>query len=147
MSKPGGNKAIHPFVDTRDTGTFVELLVRSPAGQDLLGVSEMGTYDTFLKILAEVTGKPCEYREISTEEADKAAPGGLGREVGESTAVSAEFGWGKHLVMPKDVSAHHKARMSWLMLTLLQLDPNVKLTSLREYVEGEKGWTALFSKI
>jgi hypothetical protein len=57
MRKPGGNKAIHPFVDTRDTGAFVELLVRSPARQDLLGVSEMGTYETFLKTVTEVDGQ------------------------------------------------------------------------------------------
>ena len=104
MRKPGGNTAIHPFVDTRDTGAFVDLLVRSPPGQDLLGVSEMASYGTFMKILSEVTGRSCEAREISIEEADQAIPGGLGREVAESTATSAEFGWGKHLVMPKDVS-------------------------------------------
>jgi hypothetical protein len=108
MRKPGGNKAIHPFVDTRDTGIFVDILVRSPASQDLLGVSEMANYETFIKILAEVTGEPCEAREISIEEADKAIPGGLGREAAESTATSAEFGWGKHLIMPKDVSAEFK---------------------------------------
>ncbi len=57
-----------------------------------------------MKIWSEVTGVPSEVREISVEEADKAAPGGVGREVAESTATSAEFGWGEQLVLPKEVS-------------------------------------------
>jgi hypothetical protein len=116
MRKPGRNTAIHPIVDTRDTGAFVDVLVRSPPGQDLLGVSEMASYCTFMKILSEVTGQPCEAREISIEEADKAVPGGLGREAAESTAASAEFGWGKHLVMPKDVSGPYNTIVLGLML-------------------------------
>ncbi|KAG0652065.1 hypothetical protein D0Z07_1192 [Hyphodiscus hymeniophilus] len=128
MRKPGKNTAIHPFVNTRDTGAFVELLVNSPPCQDLLGVSEMGSYNTFMELLTEVSGKSCISQEISVEDADKALPGGLGREVGESTATSAEFGWGKHLVMPKD------------------LNPDIKLTSLRKYIEGEN-WTDLFNKM
>lgn len=109
MCKPGGDKAIHPFVDTRDTGIFVDLLVRSPPKQDLLGVSEMASYATFMKILSEVTGENCEVREISVEEADKALPGGFGREVAESTATSAEFGWGNNLVLPKEASTQRMA--------------------------------------
>ena len=105
MRKPGGDQAIHPFVDTRDTGIFVDILVRSPPKQDLLGVSEMASYATFMNILSDVTGRRCEAQEISVEEADKALPGGLGREAAESTATSAEFGWGKHLAMPKNVSS------------------------------------------
>jgi hypothetical protein len=121
MRKPGGDKAIHPFVDTRDTGIFVDLLVRLPAKQDLLGVSEMASYARFMKILSEVTGERCEAQQISVEEADKSAPGGLGREAAESTATSAEFGWGQHLVMPKDVSSRRK--------TILVIDADVLVGS------------------
>ncbi|CZR60571.1 related to nitrogen metabolic regulation protein nmr [Phialocephala subalpina] len=126
--KPGKNTAIHPFVIPSDTGAFVDLLVRSPPKQDLLGVSEVSNYVTYMKIWSEVTGVPSEVREISVEEADKAAPGGVGREAAESTATSAEFGWGRELVMPKD------------------LDPNVELTSLRTYMENED-WKTFLSKI
>jgi len=91
-------------VDTNDTGIFVDLLVRSPPKQDLLGVSEMASYATFMEIWSEVTGVPSEVVQNTLEEADKAVPGGLGREAAESNSTSAEFGWGKHLVMPKDVS-------------------------------------------
>jgi hypothetical protein len=102
---PASPTAIHPFVIPGDTGLFVDLLVHSPPKQDLLAVSEMATYTEYMKLWSEVTGVPSEVREITVEEADKAAPGGIGREAAESTATSAEFGWGKELVLPKDVSA------------------------------------------
>jgi hypothetical protein len=102
--KPGKSTALHPFVIPADTGLFVELLVNSPPKQDLLGVSEMASYVQYMKIWSEVTGVRSEVKEISIEEADKAAPGGIGREAAESTATSAEFGWGKQLVLPTQVS-------------------------------------------
>lgn len=104
----GKNDAIHPFVNTADTGEFVDLLVRAPPKQDLLAVSELSTYITYMKIWSEVTGVPSEVREITVDEADKADTGGLGREVAEGMATSAEFGWGRDLVMPKDVSVARK---------------------------------------
>ena len=104
LRKPGRNDALHPFVVPTDAGLFVELLVRSPPQQDLLGVSEMASYNTFMEIWSEVTGEKSEVRETTVDDQDKLAPGGLGREAAESTATSAEFGWGKHLVLPKDVS-------------------------------------------
>ncbi len=93
----------HPYVVPSDTGTFVDLLIRSPPQQDLLGVSEMTSYVNFMKIWSEVTGVPSEVKEISVNEADEAVPGGIGRESAESTASSAEFGWG-NLVLPLEVS-------------------------------------------
>jgi hypothetical protein len=91
--KPCKPTAVHPFVIPGDTGLFVSLLVNSPPKQDLLGVSEMASYIEYMKIWSEV-------RQISVEEADKDAPGGIGREVAESTATSAEFGWGDKLILP-----------------------------------------------
>ncbi|KAE9378246.1 NAD(P)-binding protein [Stipitochalara longipes BDJ] len=126
--KPCKPTALHPFVIPSDTGLFVELLVNSPPKQDLLGVSETASYVDYMKIWSEVTGVPSEVREISVEEADKAAPGGVGREAAESTATSAEFGWGEKLVLPKE------------------LDPEIKTTSLRRYIEGED-WKTFLSKI
>ncbi|PMD44500.1 NAD(P)-binding protein [Hyaloscypha variabilis F] len=126
--KPCKPTATHPFVIPSDTGFFVELLVNSPPKQDLLGVSEMASYADYMKIWSEVTGVPSEVREISVEEADMAAPGGVGREAAESTATSAEFGWGEQLVLPT------------------QLDPEFKTTSLRGYIEGED-WKGFLSKI
>jgi hypothetical protein len=93
----------HPFVVPSDTGAFVDLLVRAPPQQDLLGVSESASYGTFMEIWTEITGVPSEVKLVSVEDTHKASPGGLAREAAESSATSAEFGWG-NLVLPKDVS-------------------------------------------
>ncbi|THV50152.1 hypothetical protein BGAL_0163g00200 [Botrytis galanthina] len=112
------NAAEHPFVVPTDAGVFVELLVRSPPKQDLLGVSEAASLATFFEIWGQVTGNKVTCEEVTVEAHDRARPGGLGREAAESMASSAEFGWGD-LVLPKD------------------LDSNVKLTSIKEYMESE----------
>ncbi|KAF4625309.1 hypothetical protein G7Y89_g12857 [Cudoniella acicularis] len=119
-NKPGANAVLHPWVVPEDTGIFAELLVRSPPKQDLLAVNEMASYNAFMDIWSEVTGVPSEVRAISVQEADEASPGGLAREAAESNSTSAEFGWGKHLVMPKD------------------LDPQVRLTTCSKSQLGEK---------
>ena len=109
MRQSGSSTAIHPLVVPSDTGIFVDLLVRSPPKQDLLGVSEFANYETYMKIWTEVTGVTSEVEEVTVEQVDKAVPGGLGRESAESTATSAEFGWGKDLVLPKDVSLQFRS--------------------------------------
>ncbi|KAL3422767.1 hypothetical protein PVAG01_06922 [Phlyctema vagabunda] len=122
FSNPGGNDASHPFVVPSDTGKYVDLLVRTPPGNELLACSVETSYNTFMKTWSEVTGIPSRVEEITVDQADKAAPGGLGREVAESTAWGAKYGWGQRegkLVLP------------W------QLDPQIELTSLREYFEVE----------
>lgn len=101
---PGSIDAVHPWVIPDDTGLFAELLVRSPPQQDLLAVSETASYRTFFKIWSEASGIPGSVQEISLEQADIADPGGFQREAGESVCTSAEFGWGDHLVLPRDVS-------------------------------------------
>ncbi|RFU29789.1 hypothetical protein B7463_g6531, partial [Scytalidium lignicola] len=119
FKQTGNPDAIHPFAVPSDTGVFVELLVNSTPGQNLLAASEMVSYATFMNIWSKVTGHPSEAQEISVEEADKSALGGFAREIAESNATSAEFCWGERLVLPKD------------------LDPNVKITSLRSYIKNE----------
>ena len=101
---PGSPGAKHPFFVPADTGVFVELLVKVGPGQDLLGVSEMASYEDYMREWTRVTGVESEVKEVSVEDEDKASPGGIGREAAESTASSAEFGWGKELVLPTDVS-------------------------------------------
>ncbi|KAM3086948.1 hypothetical protein ACMFMG_001063 [Clarireedia jacksonii] len=117
----GSKSVLHPFVAPTDTGTFVDLLVRAPPKQHLLGVSEMASIEILSKTWSEVTGKQSEVEELTIEWLDKAAPGGLGREIAESIAASAEFGW------PGTVPP-------------TKLDPNIKTTSLKEYFESED-WT------
>jgi hypothetical protein len=118
----GTATALHPFFVPDDTGIFVELLVRAPPKQDLLGVSEMANYETYLKAWSAVTGVPGELKEISVDDFDRKTPGGLGREVGQSSASSAEFGWGDHLGMPKNVSILMDAKSTWLTTRSLILN-------------------------
>jgi hypothetical protein len=101
---------MHPFVDPADTGIFVEALVSSSPGQDFLGVSEMASFATYMKVWSEVTGEPSETRQITVEDADKDVPRGLGRMVAESTATSAECGWGDQLVLPNEASRQRNKR-------------------------------------
>lgn len=126
---------MHPWIVPDDTGLFTDLLVCSPPKQDLLAVSEMASYRTLMKIWSEASGIPGEAQEISIEEADKAAPGGFGRESGESTACSAEFGWGDHLVLPTAVSCPQ--RRSEPRTDGRQLDPKIKTTSLKQFMESQ----------
>jgi hypothetical protein len=48
-----------------------------------------------MNIWSEVTGVSSHVVDCTVDEAEKTAPGGLGREAAESTASSAEFGMGK----------------------------------------------------
>jgi hypothetical protein len=121
LRTPGSIDAVHPWVIPDDTGLFAELLVRSPPQQDLLAVSEMASYRTFFGIWSEALGIPGKVQEISLEETDIADPGGLQREAGESTCTSAEFGWGDHLVLPRDVSFLSRSESrtngySWILI-------------------------------
>jgi hypothetical protein len=68
-------------------------------------------------------------KEISVIGRDEMLPGGLGREASESMSFSAEIGWGDELVMPKEV------------------DPNVRLTTVREYIQKEKNWEKVIGKL
>ncbi|TAQ83237.1 hypothetical protein B7494_g8437 [Chlorociboria aeruginascens] len=122
LSKPGKDTAQHPFVYPPDAGEFVRLLIDAEPGKDLLGVSELLDYASVMRIWSEELGVDGRAEEVSVEDLAEKIPGGLGREAAESTASSAEFGWGD-LVRP------------W------ELDPQVKLTSVREYIKLED-WTS-----
>ncbi|TGO23687.1 hypothetical protein BPAE_0124g00190 [Botrytis paeoniae] len=89
-----------------------------PFVQNLLGVSEAANLVTFFEFWGQVTGKKFTCEEVTVEAHDRARPGGLRREAAESMAYSAEFRLGD-LVLPKD------------------LDSNVKVTSIKEYIESE----------
>lgn len=72
----------------------MDLLVRAQPKQTLLGASEITSVETFSNTWSEVTGKESEVEEMTVEWLDKVVPGGFGRELAESVAGSAEFGWG-----------------------------------------------------
>lgn len=106
MTIPGKNEAVHPLVVPNDTGKFADLLVKTAAGKNLLACNEMTDYVSYAKVWSEVSGVPCEVKEVSLDDWSNAAPGGLGREAGESISCSSEFGWGERegtLVLPWEV--------------------------------------------
>ena len=76
-------------------------------GKTVLAYSEMMTIEQWLRILSKVSGVEVNYRQINLEDMERIAPGGLGREVGESGLFVEEFGWtgGEEGILdPKDVS-------------------------------------------
>ena len=83
-----------PMIDTRkDTGYFVRALVQVPPGKNLLAFGSMISWKDYMALWAEVLQVPAAYRQITIEDVDKIAPGGLGREVGEGWASQGEFGY------------------------------------------------------
>ncbi|KAF7954075.1 hypothetical protein EAE96_005208 [Botrytis aclada] len=115
---PNPVAAEHPFVVPTDTGAFVELLIRSPPKQNLLGVSEIASFVKFYDVWGQVTGNKVTCEEITVEAHNEPHPGGLDKEAKESMTCSGEFGWGD-VGLPED------------------LDSNVKLASLKEFFESE----------
>lgn len=105
---PGSAQVPHPFVDPKDTGVFVELLLRTTPGKVLLGSGENMSWGEFMKLWTEIVGRKATCKEMSVEEWDRLLPGGFGREYAESKAFSSDFGWGDgnegRMLMPKDVS-------------------------------------------
>jgi NmrA-like family len=100
--------AMCPWVDTRsDTGKFVRGLSRTSPGKNLLGVSEMLTTTQFMELWGKVNGVPARYKKLSLEEFGKPLPVEVVREVRESQAYNAEFGWDggePGVLRPSDVS-------------------------------------------
>jgi len=96
----------------------------------LLGVGEYFRWEEFAGLWTEIVGKELECKEMGVGEWDMLVPGGFGKEFAESKAFSGEFGWGAgdegRMLMPKD------------------LDANVKLTTLREYIQQED-WNSVLS--
>lgn len=101
---------LEPFVDTPgDTGEFVQALEKARPGMKLFGVSDMRSGKDFMRVWSREVGVEGVYQQISREEFEKPLPDkDLARELGESMAFQAEFGWiGQEpaVLMPKDVCA------------------------------------------
>ncbi|KAG2171621.1 hypothetical protein INT43_008347 [Umbelopsis isabellina] len=99
-------QTIIPWVDTlNDTGKFVKSLTRTDPGKDLLGVSEEVTIEVYLKQWSEILGLPARHKTISVEEYEEKLPDTMKKELSESAAYNAEYGWdgGEGILLPKDV--------------------------------------------
>lgn len=102
-------ETLEPFVDAgSDTGRFVEALERTGQGVKLFGVSDARSGEEFMRVWCEGTGQRGRYERIGVEQLmGKIEDKGFAREVAESRAFNAEFGWlggEEGVLMPKDVS-------------------------------------------
>ncbi|KAI9840666.1 MAG: hypothetical protein M1837_001390 [Sclerophora amabilis] len=107
VSNIGSGDEPFPVVNTRrDCGTFVKALVNSPPGKTLLGWGSITTWNEWTKLWSEHCGVPARYVSRSVEFFDQIMPGGLGIELGEMYAYTAEFGYDGNdpsVIHPKDV--------------------------------------------
>lgn len=80
------------------------LVLRAPPGTTLLGTSEQTTFADYVKQWEKVVNLPAEHHVMNLEKMEEIAPGGLGREVGETGYYVREYGWdgGEGAVLPKD---------------------------------------------
>jgi hypothetical protein len=88
-----------PWVDTRaDTGKFVRALVKAGPGVDMLGISQMVSYEEYMKIWAKLLGVEGRHRQVAVEEMNAkmeamGLPEVARKEILESNLYVEEFGW------------------------------------------------------
>ncbi|KAK0763282.1 hypothetical protein N5P37_004269 [Trichoderma harzianum] len=120
-----------PFVvPDKDTGAFVKALLDVPPGKTLIGVSEMMTFSTWVEIWGRVLDVQAAYQEVSPGEFYKDFPQPVGQELMDTNEYMIEFGYtgGDPEVMYPN-----------------ELDPNIKTTSMEEYIKGED-WSSVLSE-
>ncbi|KAH7394970.1 hypothetical protein DE146DRAFT_66653 [Phaeosphaeria sp. MPI-PUGE-AT-0046c] len=93
--KTSGSHLANPeVVASRDTGAFVESLVlRHPAGTDVLGASETITKDDYAALWGRTMGVETEVKDISEEEYVKYLPEGFEVTVVDDFRFFAEYGY------------------------------------------------------
>lgn len=117
-----------PFVVARrDTGPFVKALLDLPVGKTLLAVSAYMKMDDYAELWGRVNGVKTTYKEISNEEFFGSVPAALGDELRDGFDYMHEFGFSGG---DPDV------------LTPKQLDFEVPVTSLEDWIKGED-WSSI----
>ncbi|KAF7718743.1 Uncharacterized protein PECH_004275 [Penicillium ucsense] len=115
------------YVD-RDVGIFVEALLATSPGKQILGVSQMASWREFWTLWAETRGVRLEIQVVSVEEFFQSLPEVLRREFQESLRYIVEFGYTGG---DPDVCCN-----------LQDILPGAKTATLKEYVESED-WSIL----
>jgi hypothetical protein len=104
---PGSGDSPHPVVDAdRDTGMFVHELSKVSPGKTLLGHGSMISSNDYMKLWGNILGVEARYEEVPVSVWEKLAPGGLGIELGQMMAYSAEYGYDgrdPNVIYPRDV--------------------------------------------
>ncbi|KAI4595253.1 hypothetical protein KJ359_006927 [Pestalotiopsis sp. 9143b] len=128
--RPLGPDVLVPFVVAgRDTGAFVKALVDAPAGTDLLGASEVMTWEQWAAVWGRVNGVKAGFRRVENEELFRGAPKPLADELWDAHAYFEKFG---HTGGDPNV------------VTPEQLGITKSLTTMEEYIRGED-WSSVLS--
>ncbi|KAI0153397.1 hypothetical protein BJ166DRAFT_594573 [Pestalotiopsis sp. NC0098] len=127
--RPLGPDVPIPFVVAgKDTGAFVKALVDAPAGTDLLGASEVMSWEQWAAVWGRVNGVQAGFRRVENEELFRGAPKPLADELWDAHAYFEKFG---HTGGDPDV------------VTPEQLGITKSLTTMEEYIRGEDWSSAL----
>ncbi|MCJ1450087.1 hypothetical protein MMC28_000416 [Mycoblastus sanguinarius] len=118
-----------PMINTRkDTGYFVRALVQVPPGKNLLAFGSMISWKNFMALWANMLHLPGGvYKQLTIEDVEKFAPGGLGRELGEGWAFQGEYGY-----TGGDPTVIHAK----------DLVVEIPTTNIEEYIENED-WSSV----
>jgi len=109
----GPGTTLHPFVDpNRDPAVFVHALANLPQQPEMkvyYGYSELLSFDAWAALLSKALGAKVKYKELTVDEYNERVTfyKGVGRELGEMYAYSAEYGFDggqKGVVAMLDVS-------------------------------------------
>ncbi|KAH8806092.1 hypothetical protein F5884DRAFT_846564 [Xylogone sp. PMI_703] len=120
---PGSGDSLHPIIDVEhDRGIFVHALTCISPGKKVLACRAMISNNDYMAMWSRINKVPARFQEIS-----RSRGGGVGRELGEMIAFSAEFGYNGGL---PDVVLPEK------------LGVNIHLPSLEEYVKRED-WSSI----
>ncbi|KAL6691593.1 NAD(P)-binding protein [Trichoderma pleuroticola] len=120
-----------PFVvPGKDTGAFVKALLDVPPGRTLVGVSETMTFSTWVEIWGRVLDVQTAYQQVPPGEFYRDFPKPLGQELMDTNEYMIEFGYtggDPEVLYPKE------------------LDPNIKTTSMEEYIKRED-WSSVLNE-
>lgn len=129
LKTPGPHEETPEVVAALDTGAFVEALVlRHPAGTDVLGASEILTKSDYAALWGRALGVKATVRDVSEEEYLKHIPEGLEATIVDDLGFFAEYGYAggnPNVKTPAELG--------------------IKTTSLEEYFRAQD-WSAVMEK-
>lgn len=94
MRSPTHPDTVVPHLDpNKDTGHFVQALLRLPPRKTLMAASVWCTWPEWIKTWGNVVGVKTSYQEVRVADFDEWLPGGIGKEIGEMYEYSNDPGY------------------------------------------------------
>jgi hypothetical protein len=94
MQFPTNPETIVPHLDPRkDTGPYVEALVKLPPNSTVLAASVWCTWPDWIELWGSIVGVETSYKQVEVANLDEHIPGGAGKEIGEMFKFSSEYGY------------------------------------------------------